>query len=88
MKKDKKTAKNELREEYKRADFSGALVRGKYARRLREASNIVVLKPEVAAAFPNEAAVNKALKSLIAVAQATAKLTSRSGGRGKKSCAA
>jgi len=51
-------------------------------------SNIVVLKPEIAAVFPNEAAVNKALKSLIAVAQATAKLTSRSSGRGKKSCAA
>jgi len=88
MKKDKRTPKNELREEYKRTDFSGPLVRGKYARRLREASNIVVLQPEVAAAFPNEKAVNKALKSLIAVAQATAKLTSRSSGRGKKSCAA
>ncbi len=86
MKKDKKIPNNELREEYKRADFFGSLVRGKYAKRLREASNIVVLKPEIAAVFPNEAAVNKALKSLIAVAQATAKLTSRS--RGKKSCSA
>lgn len=88
MKKDKRTQKNELREEYKRSDFSGPLVRGKYARRLREASNIVVLQPEVAVAFPNEKAVNKALKSLIAVAQATAKLKSRPSGRGKKSCAA
>jgi len=45
MKKDKRTPKDELREEYKRSDFSGPLVRGKYAKRLREASNIVVLKP-------------------------------------------
>lgn len=88
MKKDKRTPKNELREEYKRSDFSGPLQRGKYAKRLREASNIVVLQPEVAAAFPNEKAVNNALKSLIAVAQATAKLTRQSSGRGKKSCAA
>lgn len=84
MKKAKITPKNELREEYKRSDFSGPLVRGKYAKRLREASNIVVLKPEVAAAFPNEEAVNKALQSLIAVAQATTSLTRRSSGRGKK----
>jgi len=70
MKKDKRTPKNELREEYRRTDFSGPLVRGKYARRLREASNIVVLKPEVAAVFHNEEAVNKALKALIAATQA------------------
>jgi hypothetical protein len=88
MKKDKTTSKNELRTEYKRSDFPGPMVRGKYAKRLREASNIVVLKPEVAAAFPNEEAVNKALQALIAVAQATAKPAGRSSGRGKKSRAA
>lgn len=88
MKKDKRTPKDELREEYKRSDFSGLLVRGKYAKRLREASNIVVLKPEVAVAFPNEEAVNKALQSLIAVAQAATSLSRRSSGRSKKSRAA
>jgi len=41
------------------------MVRGKYAKRLKESSNIVVLKPEVAAVFPNEDAVNSALLSLI-----------------------
>jgi hypothetical protein len=71
MRKKKKTSKDDLRKEYTRSDFPGTLVRGKYARRLRESSNMVVLKPEVAAAFPNEEAVNKALLSLIEVARAT-----------------
>jgi len=88
MKKNKKAPDNELREEYKRSDFSGQLVRGKYAKSLSEASNIIVLKPEVAAAFPNGEAVNNALQSLIAVAQATTSLTKRSSVRGKKTRAA
>jgi hypothetical protein len=69
MKKDKAPNKNELRAEYKRSDFPKGLVRGKYAKRMRESSNIVVLKPEVAQAFPNEDAVNNALLSLIELAQ-------------------
>ena len=88
MRKDTRTPKYELRKAYKRSDFAGPMVRGKYAHRLRETSNIIVLKPEVAAAFPNEEAVNKALQSLIDVAQATTNLTKRSSGRGKKSRAA
>jgi hypothetical protein len=88
MKKDKRITKDEVRAEYKRSDFTGPMMRGKYAQRLREASNIVVLKPEVAAAFPNEDAVNNALKSLIAVAQASTRLTKRASGRGRKRSAA
>jgi hypothetical protein len=65
MKKFKQTEKDGLRAEYKRADFSGGLVRGKYAKRIHESSNVVVLKPEVAKVFPNEDAVNKALQSLV-----------------------
>ena len=80
MKKDKKTDKDELRAEYKGSDFPGGLVRGKYAKRLRESSNIVVLKPEVAQVFPNEEAVNDALLSLIELAQKTTRLTKRSTG--------
>jgi len=53
MKKVKKTNRNELRAEYRRSDFPKGFVRGKYAERLREASNVVVLEPEVARAFPN-----------------------------------
>ena len=88
MKKIKKTPKDELCAEYKRADFTGKMVRGTHAKRLREASNIVLLKPEVAAAFPNEKAVNKALQFLIEVAQATTGVTRRSSKPGKKRCAA
>jgi len=84
MKKDKQTNRDELRAEYKPSDFPGGFVRGKYASRLRKSSNIVVLRPEVAEAFPNEEAVNKALLSLIDVAQKTTRLTKRSTGRAKK----
>ena len=43
---------DDLRPEYHREDF-GPMMRGKYAARLREASNIVVLDPEIAEVFPN-----------------------------------
>ncbi len=69
MKKAKATDKDELRPEYKRSDFPKGLVRGKYAKRLRESSNIVVLDAEVARAFPNREAVNSALRSLIRIAE-------------------
>jgi hypothetical protein len=84
MKKDKETDKDELRPEYKHSDFPGGLVRGKYAKLLKESSNIVVLKPEVAQAFPNEEAVNKALLSLIDIAKKTTRPTRRSTGSAKK----
>ena len=73
MKKRKKSIDDELRPEYKRDDFPGGMVRGKYAKRLRESSNIVVLRPEVAKIFPNDDAVNDALLSLIKVAQKSAR---------------
>lgn len=81
MKKDKKNDKDELRSEYKRSDFPNGFVRGKYTKRLKESSNIVVLNPEVAKAFPNEEAVNDALLSLIDIAKKTippAKLSTES----------
>ena len=64
MKKAKQRDRGELRPEYKRSDFPKGLVRGKYAERLRELSNVVVLDPEVARAFPNQEAVNSALLPL------------------------
>ena len=84
MKKDKEPDKDELRVEYKRSDFPGNLVRGKYAKRMKESSNVIVLKPEVAQAFPNEEAVNKALLSLIDIAKKTTHPTRHSTGRAKK----
>ena len=44
-------------------DFRGG-VRGKYASRYRAGTNAVVLDPDVAAAFPNAVAVNRALRML------------------------
>jgi hypothetical protein len=84
MKKVKHTNKDALRAEYKLSDFPRGFVRGKYASRLRKSSNVVVLRPDVAEAFPNEEAVNTALLSLIDVAQKTTRLSRRSTGRAKK----
>ena len=60
----------ELRPEYRREDF-GEMVRGKYALRCREASNVVVISPDVQKAFPNAQAVNDALRGLLELAIAT-----------------
>jgi hypothetical protein len=77
MKRTKKRREDELRPEYKRSDF-GPLVRGKYVERLRTESNVVILDPEVAAIFPNAAAVNTALKSLAEIAARAARTPQRS----------
>jgi hypothetical protein len=80
MKKANPITPDELRSEYKRSDF-GRLERGKYAARVATETNVVVLEPEVAEAFPNDKAVNAALRGLLDVAAKTARLTRRSTGR-------
>jgi len=40
-------------------------VRGKYVARLRKGSNLVLLEPEIAAAFPSDDAVNEALRGVL-----------------------
>ena len=77
MKKVKSEMADELRPEYKRSDF-GEIVRGKYANRIKEESNIVLLEPDIAQAFPNDEAVNKALRYLLEIAEASNRLTRRS----------
>ena len=77
-----KSATDELRKEYKRSDFK-KLERGKYYERIKASSNVVVLEPSVAAVFPNSAAVNKALHSLVEVAESASRLTSGSTRRSK-----
>ena len=67
---------DEMRKEYKKEDL-GVGVRGKYYETYKEGHNIVLLKPEVAKAFPSEDAVNEALLSLIKIAQASTDQTSR-----------
>ena len=44
-------------------DFSAG-VRGKHARRYAQGTNVVVLEPDVARAFPNAEAVNSSLRAL------------------------
>lgn len=79
----KKARKSDaLRAEYKRSDF-GKLERGQYHRRVTSCSNIVVLDSEIAAVFPNSAAVNKALHTLVEVAQKASRLPRRLNGHGK-----
>ncbi|MFN0166237.1 MAG: hypothetical protein ACKV22_07380 [Bryobacteraceae bacterium] len=69
MKKAGHTKDKDLRAEYDFAKMAGG-IRGKYAGRLREESNIVLLEPEVAAAFPTDEAVNAALRGMLNTAKA------------------
>ncbi len=77
MKKGSRKQADELRPEYKRSDFE-ALVRGKYAQRIIAATNVVVLDPQVAKAFPNDRAVNKALRGLLRDRKSSVRPTARS----------
>jgi len=73
-----------LRPEYKRSDFKGRGVRGKYYRRVMEKSNVVVIEPDVSEAFPNAATVNEALRSILRskrVRQAAARRAGRQYGK-------
>ena len=83
MKKAKAEANDWLRPEYTRADL-GPIVRGKYARRIAAASNVVVIDPAVSEAFPNEESVNAALRGLLELARSTTRSTRRSTGRAQK----
>jgi len=67
---------DELRKEYRREDL-GRGVRGKYHREYIKGTNLVLLRPEVAQAFPTSEAVNEALQSLIDVAHRAANLSTR-----------
>jgi hypothetical protein len=62
-----------MRREY---DFSKG-VRGKYASRLRPGSQIIVLDPDVAAAFGDAKSVNRALRTLMDVVPAKPARSSR-----------
>lgn len=62
----KETRKDgEMRAHY---DFSGG-IRGKYARRYAEGTNVVVLDPDVAREFPSRDAVNKTLRAVAQIIQ-------------------
>lgn len=67
----KTTAKppDELRPEYDLKELLKGGERGKYVARYRVGTNVVVLAPDVAQAFPTEAAVNEALRLVMRMAQ-------------------
>lgn len=60
----KKADPDEIRPEYRREDL-GPGVRGKYLDAYRRGTNLVLLSPDVAKAFPTDESVNTALRSLI-----------------------
>lgn len=64
----KKAKSDDLRSEYRREEL-GAGVRGKHTDAFRAGTNLVLLSPDVAKAFPTEESVNDALRSLIDVAK-------------------
>ena len=47
-------------------DFSGG-IRGKYAKRYAQGTNVVVIEPDVAKFFPDHDSVNEALRSITAI---------------------
>jgi len=53
-----------MRAEY---DFSGG-VRGKYVEKYRRGTNVILLEPKVAEAFPDSKSVNDTLKAVLAIA--------------------
>ena len=64
---------DDLRPEYE-FDYSKA-VRGKYIQTLlAEGANVIVLDPDVAQSFPDSAAVNDALRSLLKLMRSTERL--------------
>jgi hypothetical protein len=60
----------ELDEMLPECDFCGG-VRGTYAERFAQGSNVVVLAPDVARVFPDSAAVNDALRTLVRLSRAS-----------------
>jgi hypothetical protein len=71
MKEVESEMEDELRPEYDLSQLKGR-VRGKYVERYREGTNLILLEPDVAAAFPDAKTVNEALRLLIKVAQTQA----------------
>ena len=60
---------DELRSEYDLKSLLKSGTRGKYAARYRAGTNLVLLEAEVAKAFPNDKAVNEALKLVMKLKQ-------------------
>ncbi len=76
MKKAKTVETDDLRPEYRREDL-GKGTRGKYFAAYQKGSNLVLLSPDVAKAFPTSDAVNETLRALLQLTEQTQKLARR-----------
>jgi hypothetical protein len=65
----KRDEEDDLEPEYDLRTLLKGSVRGKYAERFQKGTNLVLLDPEVAEAFPNPQAVNDALRLVIQLSQ-------------------
>ena len=87
MNKANRKSANDMRPEYDFASMQGG-VRGKYAAQYRAGTNLVLLDPEVAEAFPTDVAVNEALRAVLTMTKIVrlphkaSKPTARKGRRG------
>jgi len=70
----KREQRDELRAEYDLSKLKGS-VRGKYAASYQAGTNLVLLSPDVAAFFPDEQSVNRALRTLIGASKRPARRT-------------
>ena len=60
---------NDMRPEYDFASMKGG-VRGKYVKQYRAGTNLVLLDPDLAKAFPSGAAVNDTLRAVLNITRA------------------
>ena len=60
---------DDLRDEYDLRELLPKGVRGKYVDQYRAGTNLVLLEPDVAEAFPDEEAVNEALRLVMKLAE-------------------
>ena len=60
---------DELRSEYDLSELLKGGVKGKYANRYRQGTNLVLLAPDVAQVFTDEQSVNEALRLVMQLAQ-------------------
>ena len=56
---------DDLRPEYDLAELLKSGVRGKYAERFRQGTNLFLIEPDIAKVFPTDQAVNEALRLVI-----------------------
>jgi hypothetical protein len=83
MKKGNRKSANDMRPEYDFASMKGG-VRGKYAKRYRVGTNLILLDPDLAEAFPTEAAVNDALRAVLRMTEMVRLPNKESGQAGNK----